>query len=33
MENERKALRQEAKELVLIFNSILKKREANINKN
>jgi four helix bundle protein len=33
MENERKALRQEAKEFVLIFNSILKKREANLNKN
>lgn len=33
MEDERKALRQEAKEFVLIFNSILKKREANINKN
>lgn len=33
MENERKALRQEAKEFVLIFNSILKKREANISKN
>jgi four helix bundle protein len=33
MENERKALRQEAKEFVFIFNSILKKREANINKN
>jgi len=33
MENERNALRQEAKEFVLIFNSILKKREANLNKN
>jgi four helix bundle protein len=33
MENERKALCQEAKEFVLIFNSILKKREANLNKN
>ena len=27
MENERKSLRQEAKEFVLIFNAILKKRE------
>lgn len=33
MEKERKELRQEAKEFVLIFNSILKKRESNANKN
>ncbi|HEY8897373.1 MAG TPA: four helix bundle protein [Niastella sp.] len=33
MEKERNALRREAKEFVLIFNSILKKRDSNLNKN
>lgn len=33
MENERLALQQEAKEFVLIFTSILKKRESNANRN
>lgn len=33
MEKERNTLRQEAKELLLIFNSILKKRDSNSNKN
>jgi len=33
MENERMTLQQEAKEFVLIFAAILKKRESSINKN